>query len=191
MAFRHSSALRVSLVSIGVLVAAALIVLTARSRDRLTGTARRQWRNQAVASVGTRLADGPWLAAEVAQLQATAASSRNGLGGWAGDHLLVMRNGDWVVCENICSKENPRIHDLFIGRGSDGRWYYSTFHFCIDHVVLANASQPDSLAQFADAYWLAPFDGRSDDCLKVTWTSGTWGDEKIAEAIGPATAASH
>ena len=30
--------------------------------------------------------------------------------------------------------------------------------------------QPDSLAQFADAYLLVPFDGRSDESLKATWT---------------------
>ena len=85
----------------------------------------------------------------------------------------MLQNGDWIVCENICQKEDNRIHDLFIGRGSDGRWYYSTFHFCVDLMVLhVEDRQPATLAQFADGFYLTPFDGRSDDCLRQTWTGG-------------------
>ncbi len=175
---------RAILLALGVCAATAVVVVAVRSRDRLTGTARREWRDEAVARVEKRLADGQWLAGEVERLKAAAPM---GFGGWRGDHVLVMRNGDWIVCENICRTENDRIHDLFIGRGSDGRWYYSTFHFCINRIMLVNARQPDSLAQFADGYWLAPFDGRSDECLKVTWTGGPWGDEKLQAATQPAS----
>jgi hypothetical protein len=181
MPFRQARTLRTILIAIGVL-ATAVVVATVKSRDRLTGAARRQWRDGAIARVEKRLADEKWLTREVDRLKA---ASPMPFGGWAGDHVLVMRNGDWIICENLCSKENPRIHDLFIGRGSDGRWYYSTFHFCIDRVALALAGQPHSLAQFADAYYAVPFDGRSDDCLKITWTGGPWGDEKMAAAAGP------
>jgi hypothetical protein len=169
---------------LGVLVATAVVVVRVKSRDRLTGPARREWRDDAVARVDRRLADPQWLAGEVDRLKAAALEPPE-LGRWAGEHVLVMRNGDWIVCENICRKEDARIHDLFIGRGSDGRWYYSTFHFCIDRVVLANTRQPGSLAQFADGYWLAPFDGRSDECLKVTWAGGPWGDEKLQAGTLP------
>src|SRR2546421_512471 len=67
----------------------------------------------------------------------------------------------------------PQIQDLFIGQGSDGRWYYSTFHFCVQKVTLFNeGTQPDSLLQFADGYSLRPFDTHSNDCLQSTWTPG-------------------
>lgn len=95
-----------------------------------------------------------------------------------------MKNGDWIVCQNVCAKEqNTGVkNDLFIGRGSDGKWYYSTFHFCVGKCVLQMERQPDSLAQFIDGYWLAPFDGKSDDSLKVTWDGGPYGDFKVQPA---------
>jgi len=80
-----------------------------------------------------------------------------------------MRNGDWLAYANICQKEDHRIRDLFLGRGSDGRWYYSTYHFCIGMVVLKMEEQSDDLAGFAKTYYLRPFDGHSDKCLQETW----------------------
>jgi hypothetical protein len=153
------------------------IAVWARS-DPLTSAARRKWKDQAIGQIERRLADREVLAVQT-QRVTSAASTRPVSGGWVGDDLLVMRNGDWIVCRNICRKEDPQVHDLFLGRGSDGRWYYSTFHFCIDKVVLRFEPQPQNLGEFVQAYWLAPFDGRSDECLKVTWSGGPWGAEKL------------
>ena len=47
-----------------------------------------------------------------------------------------MTNGAYLVYSQLCTKQNPRIHDIFIARGSDGKWYYSTFHFCIEMFTL-------------------------------------------------------
>lgn len=176
------------LLAAAVFVAAALIVLRVRRGDPLTGAARRQWRDGAVLRINQRVAEEQRLAGQVDRLKALA--SGPGPGRWAGDSVLVMRNGEWIVCESICRKENDRIHDLFLGKASDGRWYYSTFHFCIDRLVLRGQHQPDSVADFARAYWLAPFDGRSDECLKHTWTGGPWGDEMLPAATQPAVAGS-
>jgi hypothetical protein len=103
------------------------------------------------------------------------------------DGSAFMKNGDWIVCQNVCAKEqNPAVKkDLFVGRGSDGKWYYSTFHFCVGKCVLQMERQPDSLAQFVDAYWLAAFDGKSDESLKVTWNFGPYGDLKLQPASAP------
>lgn len=70
--------------------------------------------------------------------------------------------------------------DIFIGHGSDGKWYYSTFHFCVEKCVLQMEPQPDSLAQLVNGYWLVPFDGKSDDCLKITWDGGAFGSDRPA-----------
>jgi hypothetical protein len=98
-----------------------------------------------------------------------------------GDEMLVMENGEWMICQNVCSKEQSTAvkRDLFIGRGSDEKWYYSTFHFCVGKSVLRMERQPDSLAQFVDGYWLAPFEVESDKSLDVTWDGGPYGDEKL------------
>lgn len=148
--------------------------------DPLRLAARREWRDQAVAKVQARFDDKAWVDSELQRMKPQITSRAN-LGGWVGDELMVMKNGEWIICQNVCAKEHKRgvIKDLFIGRGSDGRWYYSTFHFCVHKCALDYAGQPGSLAQFVDAYWLAPFDGRSDESLKVTWDGGPYGDEKL------------
>jgi hypothetical protein len=82
----------------------------------------------------------------------------------------VTRNGEWLAYTNVCRKEDRHIHDLFLARGSDGRWYYSTYHFCIGMIVLRmEEQQPEDLAGFAKTYFLRTFDGQSDDCLQKTW----------------------
>lgn len=85
--------------------------------------------------------------------------------------LILMTNGEWMVYRSICRKENFWVRDLFLGRASDGRWYYSTYHFCINMCALGRMGegQPSSLADFAQTYYLKPFDGRSDECLQSTW----------------------
>jgi hypothetical protein len=36
-------------------------------------------------------------------------------------------------------------------------------------LALRDEEQPDNLAQFIAAYFLREFDGRSDECLNLTW----------------------
>jgi hypothetical protein len=168
---------------IGIAVVGALGVAWSQS-DPLRSTARRQWKDRAIAQIERRLNDKPWLDAEVSRLRSAAATQPH-RGVWVGDELLVTKNGDWIICQNVCTKEQdtPVKRDIFIGRGSDGRWYYSTFHFCVGKCVLQIMGwKPDSLAQFVDAYWLVPFDPKSDECLKITWEGGPFGQEKLESA---------
>jgi hypothetical protein len=88
---------------------------------------------------------------------------------WISEDLIVMTNGQWMVYRNVCAKEQERIPDLFLGRGSDGRWYYSTFHFCVRMINLKDVvGQPKSLTEFSRTCYLKEFDGHSDECLKDT-----------------------
>jgi hypothetical protein len=80
-----------------------------------------------------------------------------------------MKNGDWILYRSICTKQDRRIHDIFIGRASDGKWYYSTYHFCIGLVTLMMMDQSENLPEFLKTYYLREFDGHSDKCLKKTW----------------------
>ena len=141
---------------------------------RLQAEPRREWKEQAIATIERRLSDRQDLQSEIDSIAKTLSTTRPAPGSWVGQDVLVMKNGEWIAFDNICSKEDSRIHDLFIGHGSDGKWYYSTFHFCRDMTTLRVMQewQPDSLAQFARAYWLTQFDGRSNEALKTTWTSG-------------------
>lgn len=154
----------------------AIVLYAALPADPLRNAARRSWKDAALSVVRQRGTDEPWRTRAVGALASTRPAV---VGGWVGDEILTMRNGDWIVCRNICRKEDKRIHDLFLGYGSDGRWYYSTFHFCVHKVTLMNESQPADLGAFVRGYWLTPFDGKSDECLKITWTPGQpYGEER-------------
>ncbi len=153
--------------------------------DPLHSSARRQWASQAITTIGQRINDKTWLETELSKLK-SAATSKPRQGGWVADELLVTKNGEWVVCESVCTKEQRTSvrKDIFIGCGSDGRWYYSTFHFCVGKMVLDIEPQPETLAQLVDGYWLVPFDGKPENCLSETWTGGAYGEGKIqSEAV--------
>lgn len=134
----------------------------------LDSSARRAWKNENIAAISARVASPGWLADELARL-GTSAKEAAGGNRWFSEDLILMRNGEWLACANICQKEDRRILDLLIARGSDGRWYYSTYHFCIRKVVLGEEAQPRDLAAFTQAFYLRAFDGQSDECLQKTW----------------------
>jgi hypothetical protein len=166
---------RVLIIGVVTLICVAAIssIILWKLNDPFRSPARRAWRDQAVQKVYKRTLDNAWLDTERARL-ASQAATRPFNGGWVGDEMLVMQNGEWIVCENVCAKEQntPVRKYLFIGRGSDARWYYSTFHFCVGKNVLMMEPQPGSLAQFVDGSWLVPFDGMSDESLQSTWEPG-------------------
>jgi hypothetical protein len=113
-----------------------------------------------------RVLDSNWLESELRKVRQQ--SGQDPLE-WISEYLIFAKNGDWIVYESRCVKEPGSIRDIFIGRASDGKWYYSTFHFCVRLLVLKSEEQPGSLNEFARAYFLRQFDGQSDDCLRQTW----------------------
>jgi hypothetical protein len=133
---------------------------------------RKKWKDRAVTEISRLTGDSAWVASEIAGLTNVSEdlprSDR-----WLSSHLILMTNGEWMAYANICRKEDFWIPDLFIGRASDGKWYYSTYHFCIHMIVLRITAdmdgQPESVTKFAGKYYLREFDGRSDVCLQRTW----------------------
>ena len=130
----------------------------------LQSSARREWKEKSIAEISACIADSAWPSNELALLK-----TRNGNEGWLSDHMILMRNGDWLAYVNSCQKQDGRIPDIFLARGSNGHWYYSTYHFCIGMVVLRTEEQAEDLAGFTKTYYLRTFDGHSDDCLQKTW----------------------
>jgi hypothetical protein len=156
------------------LIAALAAYLTLRPRptqDLLHAPARIQWKDHAISLIQQRAAGRQWLAAQTAQLQARSATRP--YANWIGDEVLLMKNGDWIIYQSLSEKNPPHLPDLFIGLGSNGRWYYSSFRFGPDNANLrGEGTQPDSLLQFADGYSLRPFTPPSNDCLQSTWSPG-------------------
>jgi hypothetical protein len=135
----------------------------------LQSSARREWKQKSLAEIAARVAEPAWPTNELAQLKAQSTSETGEDTSWLSERIIVTRKGEWLAYANSCQKQDGRIPDIFLARGSDGCWYYSTFHFCVGMVVLRMEEQPEDLATFAKTYFLLTFDGQSDDCLQKTW----------------------
>jgi len=88
---------------------------------------------------------------------------------WAHDHVLLMTNGEHLIYAFRHGFNNGSVDHLFLARGSDGRWLYSTYHFCNQMAGVRSDDPPGSIAEFAKRYSAREFDGKSDECLKKTW----------------------
>ncbi len=89
--------------------------------------------------------------------------------GWAHEHVILMTNGEFLVYSFYHGFNTGFIDHLFLAHGSDGRWYYSTYHFCTRMIEVVGEDQPGSIAEFAKRYSVREFDGKSDVCLQHTW----------------------
>jgi hypothetical protein len=159
---------------------AAVLLLLVMVRFMPSASARRAWKDRAITDISGRFNDS-WPSNELALLARKGTNVVNESDGWLSERLIVMRNGEWIAYANICQKEDSRIQDLFVGRGSDGRWYYSTFHFCKRMLVMWTEDQSDDLATFAKTYYLQTFDGRSDECLQKTWPTNQMNSKEVKQ----------
>jgi hypothetical protein len=145
---------------------------------RLHAAPRKEWKDRAV-SESAQLTGAPVrIEREVDSAKRALAEEKTYTDAWISDRggatrptvsFILMANGQWIAYASMCSKEDERIHDIFVGHGSDGKWYYSTYHFCVRMIALRTDPQPSSLAAFAERYFLREFDGRSDEALRATW----------------------
>ena len=153
------------IVGVGILLLAVIGALALLRSPSLSSTARRAWAEKSIGEIAASVAERSWPTSEVARL----GTNRSEKVRWVSDRLILTRKGEWLAYANVCRKQDRQIHDLFIARGSDGSWYYSTYHFCVGMVALKMDDQPKDLTAFIQAYYLRPFNGRSDDCLAKTW----------------------
>ncbi len=89
--------------------------------------------------------------------------------GWTHENVLLMTNGEYIVYAHRHGANNGFVDHLFLGHGSDGRWLYSTYHFCNRMVAVQGDAPPGSIDEFAERYSARQFDGKSDECLQPTW----------------------
>ncbi len=135
----------------------AVLFLVQRRTDPHHSAERREWKDQAIIAIGNDLKDPDH------------PKKRREWDGWLTKSIIVCEDGSWLAYRSQCHKEDPKVHDIFVAKASDGRWYYSDFHFCVGAVVLEMRGQPESLERFKVGYLLAEFDGVSDAALAPTW----------------------
>lgn len=158
--------LLIVIVSLGLL---GIVYANRNNYDPLHTDARRAWKQKSLAEISSRLRLPDWPTNEISRLQTIKKGDPDDYQNWLSKELILLKNGEWLAFKNVCRKEKGNIYDMFLAKGSDGRWYYSTYHFCVDMVSLKMEFQPKDLSSFTNYFCLRPFDGRSDECLEKTW----------------------
>ena len=146
-----------------------VLVFFTKQQDPLHTEARRAWKNKSLAEISARLAQPDWATNQISHLKSIRSGDPDDWENWLSKELILLKSGEWLAFKNVCRKEKEHIHDCFLAQASDGQWYYSTYHFCVDMVSLKIEFQPENLASFKTNFCLRPFDGKSDLCLEQTW----------------------
>lgn len=157
---------------IGVLFIVLLIVATSlagfwwfvKQRDHL---ARAQWKGQALERLAELSLSNEEILREFGELKAGQTSDQDWR--WTNDQLLLMTNGEYIVYAHWHGANNGFVDHLFLGHTSDGRWLYSTYHFCNSMAAVRGDAPPGSIDEFAERYSARQFDGKSDECLQRTY----------------------
>lgn len=148
------------------LIAAAWVWWGAVSRQRHE-RARAAWKAATLQRLAGLSITNENLSQELRMLKNGA--SRGGDRDWAGDNVLLMTNGEFLIYAFRHGFNSGFVDHLFLAHGSDGRWLYSTYHFCNSMAALMSEEPPGSIDEFAKRFSAHEFDGKSDECLKHTW----------------------
>jgi len=158
-------------IAAGVIAVAMAIAVIAQIKrtDVYHTTVRRSWKNEAIRAIKQDLADSDYLKRRFRETPHPLNELEEAdLNEWLTGDTIVCRDASWLAYRAACSKKGP-VYDIFIARASDGKWYYTTYHFCIDACALEGDPQPKSVQQFKERYCLREFDGVSDTSLDATW----------------------
>jgi hypothetical protein len=128
---------------------------------------RANWKGPALQRLAALSVTNEEIIQELGELKATSQPSFGF--GWAGDRVLLMTNGEYIVFAFRHGANNGFVDHLFLGHGSNGKWLYSTYHFCNQMAGVSSEDPPGSIAEFEKRYAALEFDGTSDECLKHTW----------------------
>lgn len=128
---------------------------------------RAEWKTTTLAQLSSAEITDPLVQSELVSL--TGDSTNNSFS-WAGQRVIKLTNGEFLVYAFWHGQNAGFVDHLFLAHGSDGQWYYSSYHFCQQLTGIRFFPRPLSIADFADKYALREFDGKSDVCLQRTHT---------------------
>lgn len=138
---------------------------------------RTDWKDQTLPRLAALSINDREISDEMQRLKDGASDIKNKK--WAGESVLLMKNGEYLIYGFRHGFNNGAVDHLFLARGSDGKWLYSTYHFCNHMNMVAADTPPESIADFAKRYYAVEFDGQSNVCLRTTWHPQD--SEKVSE----------
>jgi hypothetical protein len=152
--------------------AGAIFFATRKNPDVHHSAARRSWKDAAILAITRDLKAPDYLMKRFGEITQPRGHFDTSEPEWLTADTIVFKDASWLAYRGQCHKEDPKVHDIFIARGSDGNWYYSDYHFCKEMMVLSMDGQPGSLQRFKARYFLGRFDGASDEALQPTSSMG-------------------
>ena len=120
--------------------------------------ARVRWGRLAIAELSVLPPQGAVLQRSRADIQSD----------WTTDAVLHMTNGESILYRYRHGSDMV-VHHLFLGRASDGRWLYSSYHFCRMMAMVRGEDAPGSVSEFCLRYNVREFTPGSDTWMKHTW----------------------
>jgi len=158
---------RVVIILLSVLLAIAALYFGLRTTCQIRGQrGRAKWAATALPRLAGLSSTSEVVRTELAQLRAP---TPNLDFGWTHDDVILMTNGEYLIYAWWHGNNNGWVDHLFLAHGSDGKWYFSTYHFCNHMAMISGGDAPGSIAEFISRYAVREFDGKSDVCLKRTW----------------------
>ncbi len=156
-------------------IIAACLALPVWWKSHQKHQARLAWKESAIPEINRYADDSAWVRREIFTLTNESATEENQIieEPWLSDRMMLMNSGEWLVYRSHCHKEEPRnVEDICIAKASNGRWYYTTCHFCVRMLALTMLQHepPPDLGSFLKRYQFREFDGHSNECLKTTKT---------------------
>ena len=124
---------------------------------------RTQWKGPALERLTKLSIANEEVRQELDALKATSTSTNSTELGWAHDHVLLMTNDEHIIYEYRHGRNDYFPPHLFLGHCSNGRWLYSSYHFCNSMMMVRYDDPPGSIAEFSKRYSAREFDGK--------WTS--------------------
>ena len=130
------------------------VIFIAVKRSDVHHTAeRRLWKNRAIAAIENDLKDHDHLKKRFGEIPKPRGEFDTAEPEWKTADTIVCIDSSWLAYRAQCNKVDPKVHDIFIAKASDGTWYFSDYHFCIDMLMLE--VQPRSLVDFRvpNTFW--------------------------------------
>jgi len=128
---------------------------------------RVRWKSEALARLHRPTAGTNAVPLEIESIKASMAKESQ-VQDWTSDHVMLFGNGDYIEYEYRHGANDLFPPHLLLAHTSDGQWIYSSFHFCNAMAMVRWDRQPTNLTEFMSRYSVLPFDGKSDECLKLT-----------------------
>jgi hypothetical protein len=129
------------------------------AQDEIAGTTPSPdgFKKGAVSEINSFLKDKKFIPSQKDLIKKKNKDKDEGGESWFTENYIQMKSGEWMIYSSSSSSENPLAGDVFICRGSDGKWYESGFKFTKNLSVLIMFGQPENLKTFLKEYEFKPF----------------------------------